>query len=116
VDGFDLVVLGPVVARRLAGRVRNQGAVLLTAGSWPGTELEVLVSGRRWRGATADGYGHLQCHDIVATSRGRVRQRGRCRPRCSCRARWRGRGRRATDRASTIRVRRVSEAPRLPVL
>jgi hypothetical protein len=79
VDGFDLVVLGPVVARsvqpqvarRWRGRVRNQGTVLLTAGSWPGTELEVLVSGRRWRGATADGYGHLQCHDIMATSRSR---------------------------------------------
>jgi hypothetical protein len=79
VDGFDLVVLGPVlargvqpqVARRLAGRVRNRGAVLLTVGSWPGAELEVRVSGRRWRGATPDGSGHLQAREIVATSRGR---------------------------------------------
>ncbi|MEA5366848.1 hypothetical protein VA596_45460 [Amycolatopsis sp., V23-08] len=79
VDGFDLVVLGPVlargvrpqVARRLAGRVRNRGAVLLTVGSWPGAELEIRVTGRRWRGAGLDGYGHLQAREIVATSQGR---------------------------------------------
>jgi hypothetical protein len=79
VDGFDLVVVGPVVARgvqpqvarRLAGRVRNRGAVLLTAGPWPGADLELSVSRRRWRGATVDGHGHLRARDIVATSRGR---------------------------------------------
>lgn len=79
VDGFDLVVLGPAVARgiqpqlarRLAGRVRNRGAVLLAAGQWPGAELELSVSDRRWRGLTDDGFGHLEFRDVVATSRGR---------------------------------------------
>ena len=79
VDGFDLVVLGaavarglqPQLARRLAGRVRNRGSVLLTAGPWPGVDLELRVSKRRWRGLTDDGFGHLEFRDVVATSRGR---------------------------------------------
>ncbi len=79
VDGFDLVVLGPSpaagvqpqTARRLAGRVRNRGTVLLTAGPWPGADLELKVSGRRWHGLTQDGYGHLRARDVVATSQGR---------------------------------------------
>jgi hypothetical protein len=76
VDGFDLVVLGPVkvepqLARRLAGRVRTRGTVLLTVGPWPGADLELRVSGRRWHGLTQDGYGHLRAREVVATSRGR---------------------------------------------
>ncbi|UOX89196.1 hypothetical protein MUY14_00685 [Amycolatopsis sp. FBCC-B4732] len=79
VDGFDLVVLGrslagsvpPQLARRLAGRVRNRGSVLLAAGSWPGADLELTVSGRRWHGLSADGHGHLRSRSLVATSRGR---------------------------------------------
>ncbi|WP_439381597.1 hypothetical protein [Amycolatopsis lexingtonensis] len=79
IDGFDLVVLGPAlaratqpqVARRLAGRVRNRGAVLLTAGAWPSADLELSVSGRRWHGMTDDGFGHLKFRDVVVTSRGR---------------------------------------------
>jgi hypothetical protein len=79
IDGFDLVVLGPVsprgiqpqLARRLAGRVRNRGAVLLSTTPWPGADLELSVSRRRWRGITADGSGYLQSRDLVATGRGR---------------------------------------------
>ncbi|HET6706184.1 hypothetical protein [Amycolatopsis sp.] len=76
VDGFDLVVLGPAsvpaqTARRLAGRVRNRGTVLLTAGPWPGADVELKVSGRHWHGLTQDGHGHLRARDVVATSRGR---------------------------------------------
>ncbi len=77
VDGFDLVVLGrsasvpPQTARRLAGRVRNRGTVLLTAGPWPGADVELKVSGRRWHGLTQDGHGHLTARTVVATSRGR---------------------------------------------
>ncbi len=79
IDGFDLVVLGPgavqglqpQVARRLAGRVRNRGAVLLTVGTWPDTDLQLRVSNRRWHGVDADGFGKLRFRDIVATSRGR---------------------------------------------
>ncbi|WP_410588208.1 hypothetical protein [Amycolatopsis sp. lyj-23] len=76
VDGFDLVVLGPAAvqpqtARRLAGRVRNRGTVLLAAGPWPGADLELRVTGRRWHGLTQDGHGHLRSREVVATSRGR---------------------------------------------
>ncbi|SEB46800.1 hypothetical protein SAMN04489727_1988 [Amycolatopsis tolypomycina] len=79
VDGFDLVVLGPTVcrgaqpqlARRLAGRLRTRGAVLLAAGPWPGADVELCLSGHTWRGTTADGHGYLQGCDVVATSRGR---------------------------------------------
>jgi hypothetical protein len=79
IDGFDLVVLGSgvahalqqPVARRPAGRVRNRGAVLLTTGTWPGMNLEVRVSKRRWHGATDDGFGHLKFRDVVVTNRGR---------------------------------------------
>ncbi|WP_033262136.1 hypothetical protein [Amycolatopsis vancoresmycina] len=77
VDGFDVVVLGPArnmppeTARRLAGRVRNRGTVLLAVGHWPGADVELSVSGRRWHGLTQDGHGHLRSRDVVATSRGR---------------------------------------------
>ncbi|WP_233224028.1 hypothetical protein [Amycolatopsis sp. CA-128772] len=79
IDGFDLVVLGPAVARgmqsqlarRLAGRVRNRGAVLFAVGPWPNADLELRVSNRRWRGLTDDGFGHLKFREVVATSRGR---------------------------------------------
>jgi hypothetical protein len=77
VDGFDVVVLGPArgitpeTARRLAGRVRNRGTVLLAVGRWPGADLELRVTGRRWHGLTQDGHGHLRTRDVVATSRGR---------------------------------------------
>jgi hypothetical protein len=79
IDGFDLVLLGPVppggvqpqLARRLAGRVRNRGAVLLSTSPWPGADLELTVSRRRWHGITADGSGYLHSREAVATSRGR---------------------------------------------
>jgi hypothetical protein len=79
IDGFDLVVLGPnavrgvqpQLARRLAGRVRNRGAVLIAAGAWPGVDFELRVSSRKWRGLTEDGCGHLEYREVVATSRGR---------------------------------------------
>lgn len=79
IDGFDLVVLGPAVtrgmqpqlARRLVGRVRNRGAVLLATGPWPGSDLELGVSNRRWHGLTHDGFGRLEFREVVATSRGR---------------------------------------------
>ncbi|NBH06627.1 hypothetical protein GTY80_25725 [Amycolatopsis sp. SID8362] len=79
IDGFDLVVLGPTVARgmqpqlarRLAGRVRNRGAVLFAAGPLSNADLELRVSNRRWRGLTDDGFGHLRFREVVATSCGR---------------------------------------------
>lgn len=77
VDGFDVVVLGPArgvsaeTARRLAGRVRNRGAVLVAVGPWPGADVELRVTGRRWHGLTQDGHGHLRSRDVLATAHGR---------------------------------------------
>ncbi|HWD06705.1 MAG TPA: hypothetical protein VG674_30125 [Amycolatopsis sp.] len=79
IDGFDLVVLGsavirdiqPQLARRLAGRVRNRGAVVLATGPWPGADLELRVANPRWRGLTDDGFGRLEFRDVVATGCGR---------------------------------------------
>jgi hypothetical protein len=77
VDGFDVVVLGqaravsPETARRLAGRVRNRGTVLVAVGPWPGADVELRVTGRRWHGVTQDGHGHLSTREVVATSHGR---------------------------------------------
>lgn len=45
--------------------------MLLTAGTWPGADVELGVSGRRWYGMTDDGFGHLKFRDVVVTSRGR---------------------------------------------
>lgn len=80
VDGVDLVVLGPAVARglapqvarRLAGRIRNRGTVLLTTGPGLDADLYLQVTRRRWHGTTLDGHGHLQTRDIVVTGRGRA--------------------------------------------
>ncbi|UOX90355.1 hypothetical protein MUY14_06945 [Amycolatopsis sp. FBCC-B4732] len=79
IDGFDLVVLGLAVARRMhrswpagmEGRVRYRGAVLLAAGPWPGADLELRGLKRRWHVFAHDGFGHLEFRDVVATSRGR---------------------------------------------
>ncbi|MGW3960161.1 hypothetical protein ACWED2_10080 [Amycolatopsis sp. NPDC005003] len=43
----------------------------MAVGPWPGADLELRVSKRRWRGLTDDGFGHLEFCDLVATSRGR---------------------------------------------
>ncbi|WP_410630922.1 hypothetical protein [Amycolatopsis sp. cmx-4-83] len=79
IDGFDLVVLGaavargiqPQLARRLAGRARNRGSVLLAMSGWPGADLELRVPHRRWQGVTDDGFGNLKFREVVVTSRGR---------------------------------------------
>ncbi|MDX3187768.1 hypothetical protein PV458_05100 [Streptomyces sp. MN03-5084-2B] len=79
IDGFDLVVLGPAVARglapqvtrRLAGRIRNRSTVLLTTGPGLDADLHLQVAQRRWHGTNPDGHGHLQTRDVVVTSRGR---------------------------------------------
>ncbi len=94
IDGFDLVVLGVTaargiqtqLARRLAGRVRNRGAVMLAAGSWLGADLELRVSNRRWRGLTDDGFGHLEFRDVVATAAAGAPQLAHAPSHCNSRA------------------------------
>ncbi|MBB3049054.1 hypothetical protein FHS23_000049 [Prauserella isguenensis] len=78
-DGIDLVVVpaggaggsrDPNLARRLSARARNRGAVLLTAGSWPGTEVELRCAAVSWSGVD-DGYGHLAQREVLVEAAGR---------------------------------------------
>lgn len=78
-DGVDLVVVpaggaggtrDPNLARRLSARARNRGAVLLTAGSWPGTEVDLRCATVSWSGVD-DGYGHLAQREVLVDTAGR---------------------------------------------
>lgn len=84
-DGVDLVVVPadgaggirePNLARRLSARARNRGSVLLTAGSWPGTEVELRCAAVNWSGP-GDGYGYLAQREVLVEAVGR---RGAARP------------------------------------
>ncbi|MDN4484358.1 hypothetical protein [Demequina lignilytica] len=76
VDGMDVVVLGPRLAlsdadrRRLASRARERGAVILSAGPWPGAHVSLAVTGSRWHGLGA-GDGRLRGRDLMVEVRGR---------------------------------------------
>lgn len=78
-DGLDLVVLGPKlcrsvppsVAQRLSRRARNRGAILLTAGPWPGAELELTCEPGCWQGGAPDGHGYLQRRNTIVRRNGR---------------------------------------------
>nr|WP_253858928.1 hypothetical protein [Prauserella alba] len=78
-DGVDLVVVPadraggagePNLARRLSARARNRGAVLLTAGSWPGTEVELRCAAVNWSGADG-GHGYLAQREVLVETAGR---------------------------------------------
>lgn len=83
-DGVDLVVIaaaklvrggtkGQAMARRLAARARNRGAVLIPFGAgglWPAAELRLSATDRRWKGID-NGRGYLSGHDTTVTVRGR---------------------------------------------
>ena len=89
-DGMDLVVVdaagldragrrGGELGKRLSARARHRGAVLIAAGGWPGAELELSCTERRWSGL-GQGRGYLAEGKLVisATGRGaaaRLRQR-----------------------------------------
>lgn len=78
-DGVDLVVvqppadIAPQIATSLAARARQKGSILLTTRSWPGADLALEVTGRRWHGLGA-GRGRLRyCElDIRSVGRGRA--------------------------------------------
>ncbi len=76
VDGVDVVVVGvpgqlaPVDVRRLAGRIRQRGAVLIGVGSWPGAELRLSVLQTRWQGV-GEGHGYLRAREVTVQSEGR---------------------------------------------
>jgi hypothetical protein len=74
-DGMDLVVtprarLTDAQARRLSARARHRGAVLLTAGAWPGADLELRCTRAGWDGI-GDGHGYLACREVTVEARGR---------------------------------------------
>jgi hypothetical protein len=74
-DGVDLVALQPgtlqpAVARRLSARARHRGAVLLSAGAWPGADVELSCRRFPWSGPSA-GYGHLESRRVRVRAHGR---------------------------------------------
>lgn len=78
-DGVDLVVVNPPpstdprIVGNLAARARQKGAVLIPTTPWPGADVALVVTGRRWRGL-GEGRGRLRwCElDVQAAGRGRA--------------------------------------------
>ncbi|MFB9931175.1 hypothetical protein ACFORO_18290 [Amycolatopsis halotolerans] len=75
-DGVDLVVteprsVRPDVARRLAARARNRGAVLLSLGPWPSADVELHCTPGAWTGVLEHGAGHLRSRPVEVHARGR---------------------------------------------
>ncbi len=75
-DGFDLVVVAPPrpvdqrLARRLAARARQRGAVLMPYGAWEGVDLTLTAGPGEWSGLGL-GRGRLRCRELTITARGR---------------------------------------------
>jgi hypothetical protein len=76
-DGCELVLLRPPepatvqIRRRLEATLRRGKGVLLVAGDWPGAQVRLRVTRRRWTGL-GDGHGRLRaCEaEVVAWGRG----------------------------------------------
>ena len=80
-DAVDVVLARPpgggvvreTTARRLAAKVRERSAVLVTTGAqtWPGADVRLAVTGAAWEGV-GQGDGRLQARrvDVVASGRG----------------------------------------------
>jgi hypothetical protein len=76
-DGVDLVVVGvPAAAdgtvRSLKARARERGCVLVPLAAWPGADLTLEVTGRRWEGLR-QGSGRLKRQHLEVTAVGRGR-------------------------------------------
>jgi hypothetical protein len=74
-DGVDLVAVTPgrlteSHARRLSARARHRGAVLLSAGPWPGADLELTQTGAEWTGL-GQGHGRLAARESHLAAHGR---------------------------------------------
>lgn len=82
-DGCDLVVacapagVSNEVARRLAARARQRGAVLVHVADWPAPDLILDATAGPWQGLGA-GRGRLRCRQVRVVARGRG---GAARPR-----------------------------------
>jgi hypothetical protein len=76
-DGCELVLLRPPgqppaqVRKRLGAALRRRRGVLLVAGDWPGAQLGLRVTARRWTGL-GDGHGRLRAclAEVMADGRG----------------------------------------------
>lgn len=75
-DGIDMVVaapptaVAPVLARRLTGRARQRGTVLVAARDWPAAELAIEADHGAWHGMDR-GHGRLRCRTVNVVVRGR---------------------------------------------
>lgn len=75
-DGVDLLVVGPEVTllpsdrRRLTARARERGTVIIATVPWPGAQIELTVTGVRWRGL-GEGTGRLQSRELRVERAGR---------------------------------------------
>ncbi len=81
IDGIDLVVVAaPAPAadrtvRALAARARQRGCVIVPTSGWPGSDLVIEATDRRWTGLGL-GHGRLRRQELSlrATGRGRAKQ------------------------------------------
>lgn len=75
-DAIDIVVLrapsapAPAQSRRLTARVRERGAVLISADPWQGAEVGLRPVDTSWYGV-GSGYGRLTGYELEVESRGR---------------------------------------------
>lgn len=79
IDGFDLVVVGAPgqvaagTVRSLQARARQRGCILIPTTAWPGADVVMSVTSRRWEGL-GHGRGRLrrQVLQVQAAGRGRA--------------------------------------------
>lgn len=71
--------LGDAAASRLAARLRQREAVLVSVGDWPGADARLTVTESSWAGIGA-GFGHLQGRQVTVASSAKSRP-GRSRSR-----------------------------------
>ncbi|GIJ00245.1 hypothetical protein Slu03_26220 [Sediminihabitans luteus] len=82
-DGVDVVVVGPEAAlddadrRRLLGRARERGSVLVAAQPWPGAHVVLTAGASTWAGVD-HGAGWLRSRTLPVERAGRA---GAARPR-----------------------------------
>jgi hypothetical protein len=76
IDGFDIVAArppSPLTApehRRLAARIRQRGALLITTQPWDNADVTLRVTAQRWHGL-GQGHGRLKHRSITLTVEGR---------------------------------------------
>lgn len=78
IDGVDLVVVvappdvTESVVRSLQARARQRGTVLIQTSAWPGSDLVIECTSKRWTGL-GRGRGRLRAQELKLTATGRGR-------------------------------------------